>query len=212
MPIKHLINMGECVKYQFEWAQALDRATHFSETLRSMAASGSGLSAEILRYLRDAERGQTLFEAAGTPLEFWEAYALATPPYRGDLLSELDLQAGTPASPIHSSLIKQLRAVRADLGPLVRQVRDLLDLAPHSDKDIHLQEMALGFLVVTPSSREAAAKWVADPKQSSTQAASRLRMLRGIIKRYQAALRANSPPPSRSLKKNLLRPSPPPRI
>lgn len=156
-----------------------------------MAAPGSGLNAEILRDLQDAERCRALFDAAGTPVQFWEAYAL-TAGNREAVRAELRRQA-SKAGAVDPALAAGLQAVRDGMGPLIQKLRDLLDHVPPPDSDDELQEMTLGFLVVSPSARDAAVRWAADPLKYVKEAGARIRMLRGIVGRYRSTLRSAAP-------------------
>jgi len=161
------------------------------------------LNPEVFEDLQVAEKSRPLFEAAGLPLRTWEAYCLAFNE-RNLLRREiLRIQEGRGSPTVHPEVLERLRALRAQFDPIVGKLRNFLPPEPPSPEDRERQEMVLGFITVSPTARDVAAKWIADPDRYKAEAAQKLRLIGVVVDRYRSALRAeidaqmtSSPPPA----------------
>ncbi len=159
------------------------------------------LNPEVFEDLQVAERSRPLFEAAGLRLRTWEAYALAFNE-RILLRRELTRIAERRGSPdIHPEVVERLQALRTELDPMVGQLRKFLPPEPPGADDRERQEMVLGFIAVSPTARDVAAKWIADPDRYRDEATQKLLLIEAVVEKYRRALRAEidaqmtSPPP-----------------
>ena len=119
------------------------------------------LNPEVFEDLQVAERSRPLFEAAGLRLRTWEAYALAFNE-RNLLRREMNrIAEGRGSSDIHPEVVERLRVLRTELDPIVDQLRKFLPPEPADPDDRERQEMVLGFIAVSPTARDVAAKWIA---------------------------------------------------
>src|SRR5689334_3794358 len=148
------------------------------------------LNPEVFEDLQVAEKSRPLFEAAGLPLRTWEAYCLAFNE-RNLIRREVHrIQEGRGSVSIHPEVLERLQAIRAQFDPIVEQLRGFLPPAPEGAEDRERQEMVLGFITVSPTARDVAAKWVADPARYQNEAQQKLRLIGIVVDRYRSALRA----------------------
>jgi hypothetical protein len=161
------------------------------------------LNPEVFEDLQVAEKSRPLFEAAGLPLRTWEAYCLAFNE-RNLLRREIHrIQEGRGSAAIHPEVLERLQAIRAQFDPMVGQLRRFLPPAPPGAEDRERQEMVLGFITVSSTARDVAAKWIAEPDRYRNEAEQKLRLIGIVVDRYRSALRAeidaqmtSSPPPA----------------
>lgn len=160
------------------------------------------LNPEVFEDLQVAEKSRPLFEAAGLPLRTWEAYALAFNE-RNLLRREIHRIAEGRGSPdIHPEVLERLQALRSELDPMVGKLRMFLPPEPPGAEDRERHEMVLGFIAVSPTARDVAAKWIADPERYRYEASQKLQLIESVVERYRRALRAEideqmtSPPPA----------------
>lgn len=150
------------------------------------------LNPEVFEDLKVAERSRPLFEAAGLPLSTWEAYALAFNE-RNLLRREIDRiveKRGAPA--IHAEVLGRLKALRTELDPMVGGLRKFLPESTGAPEERERQEMVLGFITVSPTAREVAAKWISDPDRYRTEASQKLHLIENVVEKYRRALRAET--------------------
>src|SRR5262245_60541550 len=148
------------------------------------------LNPEVFEDLQVAERSRPLFEAAGLPLRTWEAYALAFNE-RNLLRREIHrIREGRGASNLHPEVLERLQALRTELDPIVGQLRKFLPPEPRDAEDRERQEMVLGFIAVSATAREVAAKWILDPDRYRQEATQKLQLIESVVERYRRALRA----------------------
>ena len=160
------------------------------------------LNPEVFEDLQVAEKSRPVFEAAGLPLRTWEAYCLAFNE-RNLLRRELHrIEEGRGAKEIHPEVLERLQALRSRFDPMVGQLRKFMPPEPPSAEDRERQEMVLGFITVSPTARDVASKWIADPVRYKGEAAQKLHLIGVVVDRYRRALRAEidaqmtaSPPP-----------------
>src|SRR4051812_39949772 len=161
------------------------------------------LNPEVFEDLQVAEKSRPLFEAAGLPLRTWEAYCLAFNE-RNLLRRELHrIEEGRGSKEIHPEVLERLQAIRAQFDPIIGQLRKFLPPDPPATDDRERQEMVLGFITVSPTARDVAAKWIADPDKYKNEATQKLHLIGVVVDRYRRALRAEidaqmtaSPPPT----------------
>lgn len=150
----------------------------------------SDLNPEVFEDLQVAEKSRPLFEAAGLPLRTWEAYALAFNE-RNLLRREIHRISDGRGSPdIHPEVLERLKALRSELDPMVGQLRKFLPPEPANPEDRERLEMVLGFIAVSPTAREVAIKWIADPERHRQEALAKLQLIEHVVERYRRALRA----------------------
>ncbi|HLY74537.1 MAG TPA: hypothetical protein VKU80_10505, partial [Planctomycetota bacterium] len=113
------------------------------------------------------------------------------------------IQEGRGAKEIHPEVLERLQALRAQFDPMVGQLRKFLPPEPAIAEDRERQEMVLGFITVSPTARDVAAKWIADPDRFKSEAIQKLHLIGVVVDRYRRALRAEidaqmtaSPPPA----------------
>lgn len=160
------------------------------------------LNPEVFEDLQVAEKSRPLFEAAGLPLRTWEAYCLAFNE-RNLLRRELHrIEEGRGAKEIHPEVLERLQALRAQFDPIVDQLRKFLPPDSSVAEERERQEMVLGFITVSPTARDVAAKWIAEPGRYQKEATQKLHLIGVVVDRYRRALRAEidaqmtaSPPP-----------------
>lgn len=148
------------------------------------------LNPEVFEDLQVAERSRPLFEAAGLPLRTWEAYALAFNE-RNLLRREIQrIRDGRGAPDIHPEVLERLQALRTELDPMVGELRKFLPADPMGPDARERLEMVLGFIAVSPTARDVAAKWIADPDRYRAEATQKLQLIENVVERYRRALRA----------------------
>src|SRR5882672_4431122 len=148
------------------------------------------LNPEVFEDLQVAEKSRPLFEAAGLPLRTGEAYALAFNE-RNLLRREIHRIHERRGSPtIHPEVLERLQALRSELDPMVLELRKFLPPEPPGAEGRVRQEMVLGFIAVSPTARDVAAKWIADPLRFRQEAAQKLQLIESVVERYRRALRA----------------------
>ncbi|MBV8878992.1 MAG: hypothetical protein JOZ69_20550, partial [Myxococcales bacterium] len=160
------------------------------------------LNPEVFEDLQVAEKSRPVFEAAGLPLRTWEAYCLAFNE-RNLLRRELHrIEEGRGSKEIHPEVLERLQAIRTQFDPIVVQLRKFLPPDPAVAEDRERQEMVLGFITVSPTARDVAAKWIGDPDRFKAEAAQKLQLIGVVVDRYRRALRAEidaqmtaTPPP-----------------
>lgn len=116
----------------------------------------------------------------GAPVEFWEAYCLATMQRvaaRAEVwrLTEAHVARRTPG--VVAKLLNDLELLRQQIGPLVLQLRILLGNLSKTFPPGDDVETALGFLAYSGADREAAARWLEDPVGRGPEAVARIREL-----------------------------------
>lgn len=162
------------------------------------------LNPEVFEDLQVAERSRPLFEAAGLPLRTWEAYALAFNE-RNLLRREIQrIRERRGAADIHPEVLERLQALRTELDPMVGQLRKFLPTDPPDADARERLEMVLGFIAVSPTARDVAAKWIAEPDRYRAEATQKLQLIENVVERYRRALRveidaqmtSTSPPPA----------------
>ncbi len=161
------------------------------------------LNPEVFEDLQVAEKSRPLFEAAGLPLRTWEAYCLAFNE-RNLLRRELHrIEEGRGSKEIHPEVLERLQAIRTQFDPIIGSLRKFLPPDPPAVEDRERQEMVLGFITVSPTARDVAAKWIADPDKYKSEATQKLHLIGVVVDRYRRALRAEidaqmtaSPPPA----------------
>jgi fibronectin type 3 domain-containing protein len=148
------------------------------------------LNPEVFEDLQVAERSRPLFEAAGLRLRTWEAYALAFNE-RNLLRREIHrIREGRGSSDIHPEVLERLQALRSELDPMVDKLRRFLVPEPAGAEDRERQEMVLGFIAVSPTARDVASKWIAEPERYRQEATQKLQLIETVVERYRRALRA----------------------
>src|SRR6185503_14796525 len=148
------------------------------------------LNPEVFEDLQVAERSRPLFEAAGLPLRTWEAYALAFNE-RNLLRREIQrIRERRGAADIHPEVLERLQALRTELDPMVGELRKFLPSDPAGPEAIERLEMVLGFIAVSPTARDVAAKWIGDPDRYRAEATQKLQLIENVVERYRRALRA----------------------
>src|ERR1041384_3769100 len=159
------------------------------------------LNPEVFEDLQVAETSRPLFEAAGLPLRTWEAYALAFNE-RNLLRREIHrIREGRGASSVHPEVLERLQALRNELDPIVAELRKFLPVTPAGSEDRERHEMVLGFIAVSPTARDVAAKWITDPARFRHEAEQKLQLIEQVVEKYRRALRAEieaqmtAPPP-----------------
>jgi fibronectin type 3 domain-containing protein len=160
------------------------------------------LNPEVFEDLQVAETSRPLFEAAGLPLRTWEAYALAFNE-RNLLRREIHrIREGRGASSVHPEVLERLQALRNELDPIVGELRKFLPSSAASSEERERHEMVLGFIAVSPTARDVAAKWITDPARYRPEAEQKLQLIEQVVEKYRRALRAEidaqmiAPPPS----------------
>ena len=148
------------------------------------------LNPEVFEDLQVAERSRPLFEAAGLPLRTWEAYALAFNE-RHLLRREVQrIREGRGAPVLHPEVLERLQALRTELDPMVGELRKFLPADPGGPEAHERLEMVLGFIAVSPTAREVATKWIADPARYRAEANQKLQLIENVVEKYRRALRA----------------------
>jgi fibronectin type 3 domain-containing protein len=148
------------------------------------------LNPEVFEDLQVAERSRPLFEAAGLPLRTWEAYALAFNE-RNLLRREIHrINEGRGSGSIHPEVLERLQALRSELDPMVGELRKFLPPEPADAEDRERHEMVLGFIAVSPTARDVAAKWIANPTRYRDEAVAKLQLIEQVVEKYRRALRA----------------------
>lgn len=153
-----------------------------------------GVDAEILADILRVGQCRRIFESTNHPIEEWEVFCLVM--MEGDL-TRVNLERILALRAVNDTkgfaegseaLYQKLLALRARFGPFVEQVRDFVSKLPIGRFGKETTDMALGFLVVSTRGREAAARWINDPKRSEPEAAGRWEGLIATSMRYQAAI------------------------
>jgi fibronectin type 3 domain-containing protein len=148
------------------------------------------LNPEVFEDLQVAEQSRPLFKAAGLALRTWEAYCLAFNE-RNLLRREITrIHEGRGSPEIHPEVLERLRAIRTEFDPIVGELRKFLPPEPDGDEERERQEMILGFITVSPTARDVASKWIADPARYKLEATQKLQLIENVVERYRRALRA----------------------
>lgn len=149
-----------------------------------MTATATGLSPGVYEDFQYARKGCTVFKAAGTPVQIWEAYCLALasrPLLAREVRRFFEQRKSTPATDLHPELLSTLRILRDKLGATVKKVRKFLPLTKGTPEEYESQELALALLLTSAKGRESAARWLADPVKYEREAAAELKILVGQV-------------------------------
>ena len=134
----------------------------------------------VLKDLKTATELHAWLRAVGEPIELWEALRLA---------KTCRAPSPPPASlPADDPVRLELEAVRRQLGPLVKAVREFLLRVPNLPERGERLEMALAFLLANSREHAAVARWPAEPEEHLRKAGDKLRGLAAIADPYRDAL------------------------
>jgi hypothetical protein len=153
-----------------------------------------GVDPEILADVMRVEQCRRVFESTHQQIEVWEVFTLVMlegDQTRAALVKLLALNAkGEHGAFMEGALdlFQQLLSLRAKFGKFVRDVRKYVATLPVGRFGKETMETALGFLVVSARGREAATRWVNDPKRSESEASNRWESLISTTMRYQTVL------------------------
>jgi hypothetical protein len=86
------------------------------------------------------------------------------------------------------ALFEQLLSLRAKYGKFIRDLRGYVADLEVGRFGKETLEMALGFLAVSGRGRDAAQRWMADPKRFRAEASGRWEALISTTMRYQTAI------------------------
>src|SRR5207237_10746235 len=89
---------------------------------------------------------------------------------------------------VDPALAQQLGAIKKELSPLARQLREFLGKSPAGILDGMKQDLALVFLMGSKKARLSVARWVGDPAGSAGESALRLKILNRLVDGYRRAL------------------------
>ena len=153
-----------------------------------MGTSAPALSLDELENFRTALSSLALFERAGVPLKFWEAYSFACK--EAALFNRERRRLGDTKPEVSGEFLEKLRVLRNNLGSLVARLRRMVSLAVLKSQNSEHQELILGLIVTSPPGRAAAFRWVAEPSRFEREAFEKIRLLEEVVEAHQLALRA----------------------
>lgn len=153
-----------------------------------------GVDPEILADVMRVEQCRKIFESTHQQIEVWEVFSLVMldgDATRQTLEQLLKLHAANEQGEFIEGamdLFQNLLKVRAKYGKFVRDVRRFVAQLPVGRFGKEHIEMGLGFLVVSARGREAAARWLNEPKRYEAEAANRWEALISTTMRYLTVL------------------------
>ncbi len=153
-----------------------------------------GVDPEILADIMRVEQCRRVFESTNQQIEMWEVFTLVM--LEGDKTrAALEKLLALNAAGEHGAftegamdLFQQLLALRARFGRFVRDVRRYVSTLPVGRFGKETIEMALGFLVVSARGRDAATRWLNEPKRNETEASNRWESLISTTMKYHTVL------------------------
>lgn len=154
----------------------------------------AGVDAEILADIMRVEQCRRVFESTHQQIEMWEVFTLVMlegDKTRAALVKLLALNAKGEHGAFTEGaldLFQQLLALRAKFGKFVRDVRRYVSTLPVGRFGKETIEMALGFLVVSARGRDAATRWLNEPKRNESEASNRWESLISTTMRYLTVL------------------------
>ena len=155
-----------------------------------MADAGIPVVPRVIEDLQLAHRAQRSLGSVGEPAELWEAYALAQSDSAG-LSAELDrIEAGSGPGP---AVQTKLREVRADTGPLVEYLRQVLPASLPLLSAPRALDLSLVFIMSTPPARDLVVRWFRNPSASRDEAMRLLRTMGRMVESYGRALAETRP-------------------
>ena len=154
----------------------------------------AGVDPDILADVMRVEQARKIFESTHQQIEMWEVFTLVMlegDKSRNELVKLLALRAANQMGAFTEGaldLFQMLLKQRAKYAKFVREVRAYVGSLPVGRFGKETLEMALGFLVVSARGREAAQRWIGEPKRSEPEAANRWEALISTTMRYQTVL------------------------
>lgn len=140
-----------------------------------------GVDPAVLADLQCAARAHSILTSAGERAEFWELVRAAK------VLRHL-LQPELPPKGTVTALREELQAIRRDLGPLIRKLRQTVKGAPNLPEAGERFEFSLAFLIAAPKEAQQLAKALQDPEGNLRRIVSKLSGMAGISDPYREAL------------------------
>lgn len=155
------------------------------------AACRNDVDPVTVQDLRLVESARRMFSACGERVELWEACILVKAD-REEVQAEIERVQGWVQTGMRAKLCEPLRerlaAMRAEFGSLGTRLTEYLLVHGIPPLDPMTLDLAAVFLLGTAKGRESAARWVADPAASATEAGLQLQVLAGTIQKCTKAM------------------------
>lgn len=158
---------------------------------RGESASPSGVQPQILQALRLARASQAFLGTLARPPELWEAFLLSQA-QRMLLRCWLELRVrrmdSQAAAEAEQSIVQRLEDVRREHGPWMAGLNVFLSCLRSIPADNEVHEIVLVLMHVSPQSREAALRWIADPIGTRGEAIEEMNGILRLAKAYHSAV------------------------
>jgi len=152
-----------------------------------------GVDPDILADVLRVEQCRRIFESSNQQIETWEVFCLVM--MEGDI-TRIELErvlalraAGDTLGFTEGAteMFQKVLELRKKFGTFAQQVRDYVSTLQVGRFGKDTIETALGFLIVSGRGREAASRWLTEPKRNEPEASGRWEGLIATAMRYQTA-------------------------